>query len=298
MRILFADISRPRNAASWLRRSLPGTRLADARRAIAHATGYRDWHDLESRITLASSSLPSDLETTKRVILSISDELGRDYSEVHYCVCRSRLLGRTTVDEMLTVRAMLWRERLFGGPDKNKPGTVVQLKSQHDKRTAYLVAPGKPTHLLYDTGPGQCADFEVINPRDHLADFAPSRLWLPYGYWKLQNGDIITFSRDYMPMWRLRGDQVTRMEPWLWINGISEEKHFSTIAGTIPWSSGLARELALEHLDQLRVAAPPMLLNAMPYMFSPSTHVSDAVERMRQTAEGITTQTSLSVPAE
>ncbi|MBF5095419.1 hypothetical protein F1643_14275 [Azospirillum sp. INR13] len=122
---------------------------------------------------------------------------------------------------------MIWRDRFFGPPGRGKAGTIVRVKAPGSNRTpAYLKSMGRPTHLFYDTGYGICADFEVVTPRVPLEDFAPSRLWLPYGYWTLKDGSTVTFARDYKPLWHVTDGGITRLDPWLWIRGIEKENPF------------------------------------------------------------------------
>ncbi len=61
------------------------------------------------------------------------------------------------------------------------------------------------------------AYFEVVTPRFPLPDFVPSRIWLPYGVWKLSDGSEVLFSRDYLPMWRVSSERTERLAPRLWI---------------------------------------------------------------------------------
>lgn len=75
---------------------------------------------------------------------------------------------------------------------------MVIDKAYGSDTPAYLIRSGKPTYLLFDTGMGSRADFEVATPRKPLADFVSSRLWLPYGYWTLQDGSEVIFARDYL----------------------------------------------------------------------------------------------------
>lgn len=106
------------------------------------------------------------------------------------------------MNDQLGLRTKIWRQRVFGPSGRGKPGAVVRDRAHGANTTAYLRRAGKPTYLLFDTGMNARADFEVVTPRTPLADFAPSRLWLPYGHWILQDGSEVVFARDYLPMWR------------------------------------------------------------------------------------------------
>lgn len=288
MRLFFSNLDRPKAAAKLLARHAHHVKLSAAQEAVAGAIGYRDWHDMISS-TLASPAPAAriNLEQAKCIILSVADRLAADHGAVQYALSKSRLLGDLTLDDALRLRTMIWRDRLFGPPGRGKAGTIVRVKAPGLNRTpAYLKSMGRPTHLFYDTGYGICADFEVVTPRVPLEDFAPSRLWLPYGYWTLKDGSTVTFARDYKPLWHVADGGVTRLDPWLWIHGIEKETHFPTLAGTIAWSHGPARALALDHLTRNRLFELPRLLDAMPHLFAPDIDsISGAVARMQECAE-------------
>lgn len=114
-----------------------------------------------------------------------------------------------------SLRALLWRERLFGSPERGKAGTLVRVQALRGKEVGYLKPGGEGyDQLLYDSGFGSCASSEVIYPRGASEDFAPSVLWLPYGYWTRANGAIVAFSRDYRPLWHIGAGNVDPANPW------------------------------------------------------------------------------------
>lgn len=286
MRIHFSNTDRPKAAAKLLVRETENVKLADAQEAIARAIGYRDWYDFTAASKPGTPTTILQAAEWKAVILSVTDALGVGYGDVQYALMRSRVMPDMPLEEALAIRASIWRERLFGPPGRGKPGTVVRIKEPGSKRHAYLLEMGRPAHLLYDTGFGICADFEVVTPRVPVEDFVPSRLWLPYGYWTLADGSIVTFSRDYKPMWRTIDGISERQDPWLWVNEIRGETHFATMAGSLYWSGGAARTLALDHLRTHRIVGLPRLLDAMAFVFDPAVEsVGKAVARMRDAAD-------------
>jgi hypothetical protein len=266
MRIPFPDLSRPKAAAKLLIRMSSSVQLSRAQEAIARATGYRDWYDLTG---VGSPALYSfDLSEAKDVVLTIADTLGLPPSDVQYAVAKARLLSSLpwSLDDHLTLTTMIWRERVFGEPARGKPGTVVKVRAHGRTRPAYLRQAGRPSYVLYDNGPGMCADFELVTPRVPLDDFVPARLWLPYGYWTLADDSEVIFARDYLPMWRVAGESVERLDPWLWIEGISQSHVFSASCGTVIWDRAPARELALNYLARRRIFELPRLVDAMPHL--------------------------------
>jgi len=266
MRIPFPDLSRPKAAAKLLIRMSSSVQLSRAQEAIARATGYRDWYEL----TGVGLPVPYrfDLSEAKDVVLTIADTLGLPPSDAQYAVAKARLLSRVpwSLDDHLTLTTMIWRERMFGEPARGKPGTVVRVHAHGRTRPAYLRRAGRPSYVLYDNGPGMCADFELVTPRVPLEDFVPARLWLPYGNWTLSDGSEVIFARDYLPMWRIAGESVERLDPWLWIEGTLQSHVFSASCGTVIWDRGPARELALDHLANRRIFELPRLVDAMPHL--------------------------------
>lgn len=55
----------------------------------------------------------------------------------------------------------------------NREPSLGTGPTAHGPRLAYLRYPGRPTYLLFDTGFGERADFEVATPRSPLPDFVP-----------------------------------------------------------------------------------------------------------------------------
>lgn len=282
MRIQFSDLSRPKQAAKNLAR-LPGAPALSAVQAIlARSLGYRDWRDFDDNPgpdTIVSPTGPD----APRIISNLADLTGFPDADVQYAISKARLFGSTpwTLDEQLDLRARLWRARLFGPPGRGRPGTVVRDKAHNALTHAYLLVPGKPTTILSDTQRSTRADFEVTTPRTPLADFVPSRLWLPYGAWTLNDGSEILFSRDYYPLWRIDGERTERLDPWLWIDGKIDEVHFAPPRSSV-WASGPAQVAALAKLAQHRIADVPRLADIMAHLIDPDIDTfGPAVARLR-----------------
>ena len=284
MRILISSLDQPKDAAKRLARLSPALKLAKVHEELAQALGYRDWHELTmaSRSEKPVTQLEDDKARGSQIIASLAEALNLPETEVQYAVSKARLLQDSlrTLEDQITLRGVAWRQRLFGPPGKGKSGTVVNVKADGTTRVGYLKSLGRPSFLIFDTGLGSCADFQVSVPRVPLPDFVPACLWLPYGYWTLRHGSEVIFSRGYFPMWRSTTAGVERIEPWLWINGIVSEHHFAG-AGTSSWASGSARDLALAHLERNRVRELPKLVGIMPYLLNTEVStIGDAVARL------------------
>jgi hypothetical protein len=285
MRINFNNSSRPLSAAKLLARRTGHVRLSAAQEAIAKAAGYRDWHDLHRSSGGPSSHDPVTPDRAKALVLSVVDALDVSLGEAQYALSRARMFT-FSLEENLQLRASLWRERLFGCAARGKVGTLVMVQALRGKEVGYLKPGGEGyDQLLYDSGFGSCASSEVSYPRGTTEDFAPSVLWLPYGYWKRAKGEMVAFSRDYRPLWHIGSGKVVPADPWEWIGDIREEFFFREIAGTGTWSYGRARELALAFLAENRISETPRLLDAMPFLFEPGeVTVKGAVERLKANA--------------
>jgi hypothetical protein len=241
--------------------------------ALAQALGYRDWHEL-SIMARQNSPVTTELVNLKealRIIVQLADALVLPEPDVQHAVSKARLLSTTawSTDDHMLLRSSIWRERFFGMPGRGKPETIVQDRAHGATTPAYLRHAGRPTYLLFDGGLGERADFDVVMPRTPFADFVPSRIWLPYGIWRLTDGSEVVFSRDYLPMWRISKDGVERLAPWLWIRGIVEQVHF-TGGRTALWAAGAAREKAAAYLQRHRISELPKLTDIMPHLFKPS----------------------------
>jgi hypothetical protein len=286
MRIPFGDLDRPKQAAKNLVRLTSSVKLSAAHEALARVLGYRDWHELSisTRPPVASVPREVDADDVLRIILGLSEALSLPDPDVQYAISKARLLNATpSIDDQLGLRTRIWRQHVFGPSGRGKLGTVVRDRAYSANRPAYLRRAGRPTYLLFDTGFGERAHFEVVTPRTPLPDFVPSRLWLPYGYWRLQDGSEVIFARDYLPMWRVTQAGVERLDPWLWINGITATFHFTTFAATTVWGEGPARQLALDYLEKHRIFELPTLVDVMPFLFEADVAtISNGVERLRK----------------
>lgn len=285
MRILFTDLDRPKSVAKRLSRLSPDLTLAKTQEALARAMGYRDWHELtvSAQITTAERTEFS-IARAKQLVLSLSDALALESGDVQYALSKGCLLGGTLrrMEDQLLLRTTILRERVFGPPARNKPGTIIKVKEHGRIRHAYLRSAGRPTRVVYNEGPGMCADFEAITPRTPIEDFLPARLWLPYGYWTLRDGSEVAFARDYLPLWRISNGVVERLDPWLWIMGITAN-HYFTIHTETGWWREPARKAALEYLERNRIFELPRLANAMPFMIDDEVcSVPDATIRLYQ----------------
>ncbi|WP_156022534.1 hypothetical protein [Sphingobium indicum] len=284
MRIVFDDTKRPLAAAKLLARHADQVSLSEAQQAIARAAGYRDWHELKNSIGLKLSVSPhDDVNTVKYFILHVADALKCEQGDVQYALTKSRLFS-LTLERNLSLRAIICRELFFGPSERGAVGALVRVPALRGGELGYL----KPdvdgySRILYNSGFGGCASTEVITPKVTPEDFTPSILWLPYGYWRVSDGSIVAFSRDYKPLWRINKGVAEPTNPWEWIPDICEEFWFREIARSTTWSYGPARDLAMNFLAENRIFEAPRLVDAMPFLFEQGEkNVDGAVKRLEK----------------
>lgn len=292
MRILFSDIERPKAAAKQIVRINSNLKLAAAQEAIARVTGYRDWHELAANLRCESDET-ADLHAAAMVALidRLANTLGMLFGDVQYALTKARFSEILLSPEMqFVLRARALREYVLGTPRQGKSGTVV--KSKAHSSPGYLLPKSVDSRgtlrVLFDNGIGMLADFEVQTPRVPITDFLPARFWLPYGYWTLEDGAVVPYSRDYLPLWHIDLDEkITRPEPWYWINGIKKNVNFPESCETPgSWSWGRSRSAAIKFLRDRRVLGLPRLVEVFPFMFEAGVEsVEDAVMKLQEKRE-------------
>ncbi len=298
VRIQFSGIESPKAAAKQLVRVNSNLKLAAAQEAIARVAGYRDWHELAANLRCESNEA-TDLRAADMMVALIdqlANDLGMLFGDVQYALTKARLFEILLSLEMqFGLRARALREYVFGTPGRGKPGTVVKSKAHSwfgnvkPGSQGYLLpksadSRGSLRVLFYD-GIGTLADFEVQTPRLSIPDFLPARFWLPYGYWTLEDGAVVPYSRDYLPLWHIDlNGKITRPEPWYWIKEINKNLNFPESCATPGiWSHGRSHAAAIQFLRDRRVLGLPRLVEAFPLMFEAGVEsVKDAVMKLRE----------------
>jgi len=290
MHIQIRDAARLKATAKHLQRILPQLQHATALDAVARALTYRDFFEFTAHPAATGTAAADADETTARgVIRRLAHELEAPEGEVLFAVGKGRLVshGGWSMSTQLSLRASLFRETLFPSARHGGPGTVVmdRVAGRPVRRRAYLKELGRPTVMVFDSGPGHRGDREYTVPRTPLPDFVPDRLWRPYGLWSLKDGSTIAFSRDYLPIWRVTDAGVERVDPWHWIAGIASEHRFSDATSDPDWTGPIATARADAWLAQHRIRELPRLVEAFPHLFEPDVQrFEDALRRFQSAA--------------
>ena len=282
MRLPIHNLIAPKRASKLLAREARGVSLAKVRETFSRAAGYRDWHELEQAAQFQTVIDGYEAEDASALLLQLSQELGLAVGDVLYGCSKAGLFRSELLypDVQSQIFLAAVRARCFGPQGRGKPGTVVRVKAHGETRHAYLVRPGRPTRVYYDTGEGICADFEAVVPRALEKDFLPSRLWLPYGVWDLADGTEVVFSRDYFPLWRVTEAGNERLDPWLWIKEIRQQRWFAANTEG-DWQRRAARSAAVSYLAEKRIVTLPKLVDAMPRLFDAGVEsLQDAVRAL------------------
>ncbi|MFP1133056.1 hypothetical protein [Asticcacaulis sp. W401b] len=294
MRLNFIDSSRPKKAAQKLSKFLPGVSLSRAQQAVARAAGYSSWYELEHG--LQGETLPPPDPAVDAGLVAIAQQIGiisafteRPQGDVLYALSKTHLNGGRpwTLEEHLALRLRLWREAGVLHSRPHEAGAVVRVTGNGREEIGILLTYGGPSRAMLDAGPAHRADFEIKWPEHPLPDFLPAYLWLPYGYWVLEDKSIVVFGREYMPLWHIHADGVTRLPPWLWIDTIVEEKRFADNT-PLSYIDPVVRRKAMAWLEDHGVTGLPMLAETLPDFIieDHQSTIQDAVYALRQRTTG------------
>jgi hypothetical protein len=271
MRIGFPTLIRPKNAAKILSRQT-GLALSRCQAAIARGCGYRDWHDLERSKTEESTpdqrlSRDNFVDRQVTLTLQIADALGIDHGEVQFALSTARLTGDRVshVSEQLDIRAGCYRRTSLPETGRRQRGSIGKVKSPGwNSEIVILKKFGRPTDIITHKSPNSgVADFEYQAPRQSLPLFIPMRLYLVYGSWTERDGSVVLYSRDYLPLWRLReGKKPERANPWEWIR-FDHQRGFWDDSNT-PWRCPSRHNEELARIAAYGICGLPLLVEALP----------------------------------
>lgn len=291
MRFFFPNLTRPKKAAKHLAAIFPSVHLAKAQQAVANACGYRDWHELDVGHTTNPPS-PLDHELTEegfranaiRICRALSSSLGVSDGDIQAVLPVLRLTGdrAITQDDHHAIRIACWRAGPMPWQGPRQPGCTFLVKEKGCKPIRAYWRPSEgAVRLVSDRHTNSaCATFEAVCPRTPVEDFVPLRLWLPYGWWVLEDGSEVLFSRDYMPLWKIgRDGSVERMPPSLWISGIKQQHWFAGKYDKVSWYSGPARQDAEAKLSAHEITALPKLVDALPLLVADGRRQIDEIAK-------------------
>ncbi|ESQ92531.1 hypothetical protein ABENE_07800 [Asticcacaulis benevestitus DSM 16100 = ATCC BAA-896] len=290
MRIQFTSIDRPKLAAKTLSRFIPSLPLSKAQQALAKASDYRDWHELEQSIGGQATSPPDQMwdehlfrDRSVDLIIRLSELTGASTGDIQHALARSRLTGdrRWTLDDDIEIRLRIWRRMGLLKTGRHQPGSLVRIKDVPHSASGYMCTSGGLVRVFTERGTGHRTASEIVVPRSPLPDFLPAFLWLPYGFWTLPDGARLVFSREYLPLWYLKpGQKPERIPPWLWIEQIEDETYFAH-GREWEWYYPAYRQTCIRWLAENGIHGLPILADALPlFMQSGVTEIEIAVAVM------------------
>jgi hypothetical protein len=260
---------RPKKAAKNIAK-ITGKPLSLCQQEIAKACGYRDWRDLEKmhRNDAHNSQLNEQrINLWVSIITHLSKQLATNSGNILCAISESRLIQSDPIDPYaaLNIRCRLFETDELPYAGRRKQGAIGKLKTfGRNGEHVILRKYGQPTRVVtHRSANSLVVDFEYISPRSELKLFIPMRLYIPYGIWVEEDGAEVLFSRDYLPLWRVREGRVPeRIAPWEWINYVDQkwlwdEAHY-------PWSNLNTYQTSMQHLQSLGVHGLPLLVEALP----------------------------------
>lgn len=286
MRIHFSSTKQPKKAAKFLSEASSSS-LSACQQQVAKSCGYRDWHDLEKSLCSINVATTQEvsIETEVAVIVSISQALGLGAGDAQHTLTVARLFraGPPNLQHELEVRRRLF-QNLDNLPSEPKSaGCVVKMKAKGAPPQIGIVSSwGSTVTLITQARDASIvADYEVITPRKPLPLFIPLRLYFPYGLWTEKDGSEVLFSRDYLPMWRLRpGLAPERLDPWERVYQTSMTHLWEEEAVDLD-QKGLGNE-AIQMLHERGVRSLPKLVDVLPIMISEHCRVVEAVSKLNE----------------
>lgn len=271
MRILFPELSYVKAAAKRLS-SVTGVRLSACQEAIAKASGYRDWHELQA--TSASSPAfvpPLKLQDLCEFICNVANRVNGSAGDVQYALVSSPLApdSALSLQDHLELRASVYRRMEIPDPVGRQPGAVGRQK--RTGRHLILRSYGSSTQYISNRSANTgIASSEFVMPRVPIPLFIPRRLYVPYGAWTERDGAKVLFSRNYLPLWRLReGSAPERVSPMLWISYVEQEWFWTD--ETTPWDDDERWNRQMEKLTGLGVRGLPKLVEVLPLLVHDSS---------------------------
>jgi hypothetical protein len=302
MRFHFPNLDRPKKAAKRIVRLLcSAPPLSNIQNGVAVALGYRDWHDLDlTHASQPAQPLDQDLPAedfhrrSTDLVLKLAKALNVPDREAQYVLLDSRLTGdRASFDDQFAIRMACWRTK-GQWPSSGMAGTVVRAPAsfagsrQLAMLTADFEAPSRrrPVQIITDNRCGICSRHEIRIPQTPLPAFLPHRLHLAYGVWTEPDGAKVLFSRDYVPMWRLRdGEPPQQVSPVEWIKFEHQEWFWED--ATAPWEDRRRISEEEARLKSFDITGLPALIDLLPIMVSSTGNVQmprRVLEAMREPA--------------
>lgn len=284
MRIQYSNLEIAKSVAKRVAR-LTGLQLGVCQAALAKASGYADWHELSIITHRESASCPGSLalDELAALIADLATELGSSAGDIQHALSHTPLLqpDAVSLSDRVHLRALVFRRMEIPEPGRRQPGAVGKFK--HDRAPLILQRFGGLTFGVSDGSPSSVAmaDFEFVTPRTPLPLFIPSRLYLAYGCWTEADGAKVLFSRDYIPLWRIRsGRSPERLSPRLWIDFTDQQWFWGD--HNPPWEKSGRHRTEIDRLTAYGIRGVPKLVEMLP-----ARVFGESNQRIREIAEEV-----------
>jgi hypothetical protein len=260
LRILYRDIDNYKQMAKILTKSVDRS-LMRCQEALAKASGYRDVFEMRA-VSEFRSGLTSihhlTVDEKVQFILSVSKILQVGATDVQYAVSQMSVFQwQGGIREQLEIRAKILRQTSLPDLGRRQPGSVGRLK--YNGHQLILRSFGSLVSAVHDGGSDfACCDFEFVTPKKPLSIFVPGRLYYAYGAWTEADGSRVLYSRDYLPMWRIRqGQPPERVNPADWIIHDSALDQWFWGDEKAPWNNKARQAQEIARLESFGVTGLP-----------------------------------------
>jgi hypothetical protein len=266
------------------------TSLSQCRETISKAIGYNDYYDLgqngPSKLGVNNLATSHSTEAETRITALIASQLDVSPVTVHHILANTLFHNGQppNMDHALKVISGVFERTVLPQQGKRQSGQIGKLKSSARNGEHVILRDfGRVTQIMsHQSANAIVADFEYVSPTKPLPLFIPMRLYMPYGFKTEDDGSRVLFSRDYLPMWRLRkGKKPERMKPWEQI--YSGGLNFVLPEGDMPWHNSNNFTVCLRFLEHEGIRSFPLSLDALPLIVKDNSVSSykDAVKALK-----------------
>jgi len=279
MRIRFSNTNSLKTASKYLSKKT-STKLCDSQNLLAKALGYQDLFDLQHKLD-SGEKVPASLDKNESITSifdltkNISSKFDCRIGEALHAITKFGLVNTRSLSfqDLLEVRARLFDDIEFGNVKRRNSGQVGWVKSPgwKNEKVIFRCRDSNDTCYVFSnkTPNTTLAVFEYMSPKMKIPLFIPNRLFMPYGYVVDENNDKIIFSRDYVPLWRLRPNgAVSRDVEICDINLHAKEHKFLWDEGYMPLDGEVRIKFGYELLAGFGIRCLPKLIEFLPQIIN------------------------------
>lgn len=250
MRITFKDTDHVKKAGRLLSR-LSGIKYMIVLNILSRTLGYESWYEFEHSFSCDSAL---SVEKEAQIIYLLSQSLKIEAGDVQHILAVSRMF-KATQERHISLRMKVFEKS--GIRTSNCFLTVLGRKIR-----------GLSCNDTVVTDEGVFRSEKVITIGEPTV---PARLWIPYGIWTEKDNSKVLFSRDYMPLWRLKpGFRPERLKPSIWIQKIKQDYLWNDM--NKPWFNDETYQNCCQLLSDVKINSLPVLVDYLPDLIKSKTY--------------------------